>query len=92
MIYSGCWNGIAIVAIGVFAALALVAVTRRLFPADEPHGGRDHLKHPIWSMTKPPPLLSPQHFRLLRHHHPPPEPHHQKLLVARHCHGERNVG
>jgi len=41
MIYSGCWNGIAIVSIGIFAALALVAVTRRLFPADELKDGHD---------------------------------------------------
>jgi hypothetical protein len=33
MVYSGCWNGIAIVAIGIFAALALVAAH-----AGEVHG------------------------------------------------------
>ena len=41
MIYSGCWNGIAIVVIGIFAALALVLATRRLFPAEELKDGHD---------------------------------------------------
>jgi len=41
MIYSGCWNGIAIVVVGIVAALALVSATRRLFPAEELQDGHD---------------------------------------------------
>jgi len=41
MEYSGCWNGIAIVLVGVVASLALVSVTRRLFPAAELQDGHD---------------------------------------------------
>ena len=41
MVYSGCWNGIAIVVIGIFAALALVSATQRLFPIEELQDGHD---------------------------------------------------
>jgi len=38
MVYTGCWNGIAIVGGGMLAALVIVTLTRRLFP---PHVMRD---------------------------------------------------
>jgi len=41
MIYSGCWNGIAIVVVGIVAALALVSATRRLFPVEALQDGHD---------------------------------------------------
>jgi len=41
MIYSGCWNGIAIVVVGILAALGLVSVTRRLFSIAELQDGHD---------------------------------------------------
>ena len=41
MIYSGCWNGIAIVVVGILAALGLVSATRHLFPVAELQDGHD---------------------------------------------------
>jgi len=41
MTYSGCWNGIAIVVVGIVAALAVMSATRRLFSAEELQDGHD---------------------------------------------------
>jgi hypothetical protein len=41
MIYSGCWNGIAIVVVSILTALALVSTAQRLFPAEELQDGHD---------------------------------------------------
>lgn len=41
MDYSGCWNGIAIVGLGIVVALAIVAFARRLFTADALRQGHD---------------------------------------------------
>jgi hypothetical protein len=41
MIYTGCWNGIAIVGGGVLAAVLLVVATRRLFPASDLRDGHE---------------------------------------------------
>jgi hypothetical protein len=34
MVYTGCWEGIAIIGGGILASLLIVAFSRRLFPAD----------------------------------------------------------
>lgn len=41
MEYSGCWNGIVLVTVGILAALAVVAISRRLFSADDLRLGHD---------------------------------------------------
>jgi len=41
VVYSGCWNGLAIVGGGILAALLLVTATRRLFPAADLRDGHE---------------------------------------------------
>lgn len=41
MVYTGCWNGIAICAGGIVVALAVVALARRLFSPEELRQGHD---------------------------------------------------